>query len=57
MLNASFQQLEGFKKRFTISSKLQHGEAASTGQSADEEMKALQTVAGEYQEEYYRIMR
>jgi hypothetical protein len=43
--------LEGFKKRFKISSRVRHGEAASTAQSAAEEMKALQTVAGEYQEE------
>jgi hypothetical protein len=43
--------LEGFKKRFNISLRVRHGEAASIPQSAEEEMKALQTVAGEYEEE------
>jgi hypothetical protein len=43
--------LEAFKKRFKISSKVRHGEAASIPQSAKEEIKGLQTVAGEYQEE------
>jgi hypothetical protein len=43
--------LEGFKRRFKISDRVRHGEASSITASAEEEMKALQTVAGEYEEE------
>jgi DDE superfamily endonuclease/Tc5 transposase DNA-binding domain len=43
--------LEGFKRHFKISSKIRHGEAASITSLIEEEMKALQTVAGEYQED------
>jgi hypothetical protein len=43
--------LEGFKRRFKICFRVQHGEAASIPQSAEEEMKGLQTVAGIYKEE------
>jgi hypothetical protein len=39
--------LEGFK----ISLKVRHGEAGSTPAEAEDEMKGLQTLAGEYEEE------
>ena len=40
--------LEGFKKRFKISLKVRHGEALSIPASTEEEMRALQTMVGEY---------
>lgn len=43
--------LDGFKKRFKITSRIRHGEASSIPLLAEEEMKALQTVAREFQEE------
>lgn len=43
--------LEGFKKRFQVSSRVRHGEAGSTSASAEQEMRSLQTVAGEYEED------
>lgn len=43
--------LEGFKKRFNIGFRIRQGEALSTPEIAEEEMKGLQTIAGEYQEE------
>ena len=47
----STRWLEGFKKRFHISVRARHGEAGSTTVSVEEEMRSLQTIAGEYQEE------
>ena len=43
--------LHNFKRRYNIRMRKQHGEALSISQSAVEEMKAIRTVAGEYNEE------
>lgn len=43
--------LNNFKQRYNIRMRKQHGEASSVSQSATEEMKAIQTIAGEYNEE------
>lgn len=43
--------LHNFKRRCNIRMRKQHGEASSVSQSAAEEMKAIQTIAGEYNEE------
>jgi hypothetical protein len=47
----SSRWLEKFKKRHDIVSRIRFGEAGSVLISTEEEMKALQTVAGEYNEE------
>lgn len=47
----SSRWLERFKKRYHISLRIRHGEAGSIPDSAEDEMRALQTVAGEFQEE------
>ena len=43
--------LDGFKKRFNITLRVRHEEAGSTPAEAEEEMRGLQTLAGEYEEE------
>ena len=43
--------LQNFKKRHKIKEYTQHGELGSVPSSADEEMRALRTLAGEYKEE------
>lgn len=43
--------LEKFKKRHHIRSRQQFGEAASVPENVEEEMRALRTIAGEFQEE------
>lgn len=40
-----------FKVRHNIYSRIRHGEAGSVTQLAEDEMKAIQTVAGEFQED------
>jgi hypothetical protein len=42
--------LRRFKARHNIKVRIQHGEAGSTPASAEDEMKALQTIAGEYED-------
>lgn len=42
--------LNNFKRRYNIRMRKQHGEASSVSLSAAEEMKAIQTIAGEYNE-------
>jgi hypothetical protein len=43
--------MQKFKKRHNIKEHTQHGEGGSVPAIAEEEMKALQTLAGEFQEE------
>jgi hypothetical protein len=43
--------LHRFKGRHTIRSRVQHGEAASVPVIAEDEMKALRTICGEYEED------
>ena len=43
--------LEKFKKRHDIKQRTQHGEASSVPAGAEEEMRAIQTLCGEYKEE------
>ena len=43
--------LEKFKKRHNIKQRHQHSEASSVLASAEEEMRAIQTLCGEYEEE------
>lgn len=43
--------LSGFKKRYNLYKRTQHGEASSVSNTAAEEMKAVQTLAGEYEED------
>ena len=43
--------LNNFKRRYNIRMRKQHGEVPSVNHSATEEMKAIQTIAGEYDEE------
>ena len=43
--------LEKFKKRHNIKQRSQHGEASSVPEGAEEEMRSIQTLCGEYKEE------
>lgn len=43
--------LARFKERHSIRSRVQHGEAASVPITAEEEMKAVRTICGEYEED------
>ena len=43
--------LESFKKRFKISLHIRHREAGSTPAEAEDKIRSLQTLAGEYEEE------
>lgn len=43
--------LHRFKQRYNIKQHTHHGEAGSVPEEAEEEMKALQTIAGQYKEE------
>jgi DDE superfamily endonuclease/Fission yeast centromere protein N-terminal domain/Tc5 transposase DNA-binding domain len=47
----SARWLERFKQRHSINGQARHGEAGSVVISTEDEMKSLQTVAGEYPEE------
>ncbi|RDW84504.1 hypothetical protein BP6252_02094 [Coleophoma cylindrospora] len=47
----SSRWLEKFKKRHNIKERVRHGEVGSIPDQAEVEMKGLQTVAGEYNEE------
>lgn len=47
----SIRWLEGFKQRHNIKARTRHGEAGSVPASTEDEMRALQTVAGEFKEE------
>jgi hypothetical protein len=47
----STRWLERFKQRHGIKARVRHGEAGSIPASTEEEMRALQTIAGEFQEE------
>jgi hypothetical protein len=47
----SSRWLENFKKRNHIQARIRHGEAASIPASTEDEMKALQTIAGEFKED------
>lgn len=42
--------LDRFKQRYHIKQHLRHGEAGSVSETAEEEMKGLQTIAGEFAE-------
>ncbi|KAF1984698.1 DDE-domain-containing protein, partial [Aulographum hederae CBS 113979] len=43
--------LANFKRRHNIQSRIKHGEAASVPIEAEEQMRAVQTLCGEYEEE------
>lgn len=43
--------LKRFKLRYNIKQHTRHGEAGSVSESTEQEMKGLQTIAGEFQEE------
>jgi hypothetical protein len=43
--------LDRFKKRHNIKQHIRHGEAGSVPETAEEEMKGLRTITGEYAEE------
>jgi hypothetical protein len=47
----STRWLEKFKKRHNIQARIRHGEAGSIPDGVEEEMRSLQTIAGEYKEE------
>lgn len=43
--------LDGFKKRHKLRNRIQHGEAGSVATQAEDEMKAIATIAGDYEED------
>lgn len=47
----STRWLERFKQRYHIKARVRHGEAGSIPASTEEEMRALQTIAGEFAED------
>jgi len=52
----STRWLEKFKKRHHIQTRVRHGEAGSIPDNTEEEMRSLQTIAGEYpQEDIYNM--